>query len=132
MARSKATGHHEVIVRRRERWQQLLGRWRQSGWSQARFCRRWRIPLWQFSWWKKRLEETAPAVPAAPCGPPAGGQEAGAGDLFVPLRLSPAALPTGRDEVELTLRGGRVLRFDVALEPAKLLGLVVALEERPC
>ena len=132
MAKSKATGHHEVMIRRQERWQELLERWQQSGWSQARFCRQRQIPLWQFAWWKKRLAATAPAVPAAPCGPAAGGRSTATGDLFVAVGLSPTALPTGRDEVELTLRGGRVLRFDVALEPAKLLRLVVALEERPC
>ncbi len=40
---------------RRERWRDLVTRWRASGLSQAAFCRQERIHVWQFTWWKKRL-----------------------------------------------------------------------------
>ena len=39
---------------RHERWRELLARWQSSGLSQAAFCRRERIHVWQFAWWKKR------------------------------------------------------------------------------
>jgi hypothetical protein len=130
---------------RREHWRRLLARWQSSGLSQAAFCRRERIHVWQFTWWKKRLgadgvirpvrhpqrsREIAPTGIAPNPTIPTGGQVAGRHDLqFVPVQVvaSPAA-----SDLELTLRGGQVLRFGVDVEAAKLVKIVAALESGTC
>ena len=138
---------------RREYWREVLRRWLSSGLSQAAFCRRERIHVWQFTWWKKRLGADGVIRPArhpqrsreiAPTGiapnptMPTGGQVAGQrGSQFVPVQVV-ASPPAG--DMELTLRGGRVLRFGVDVEAAKLAKIVAAIEavtspageSRPC
>jgi len=99
--------------RRREHWQELLRRWQASGLSQAQFCRPRGIPVWRFTWWKRRLG--------------AAGVERGCS--FVPVQL---VAPPSAGELELTLRGGRVLRFGADVEAARLAGIVAALEALPC
>jgi len=98
-----------AIQQRREHWQDLLRRWRASGLSQAQFCRRRRIPVWKFVWWKRRLgvEGVAPDSP------------------FVPVQV---VAPSSAGELELTLRGGRILRFGTDVEAAKLAEIAAALE----
>jgi len=103
-----AAGNSQAAVRRRERWQEIVRRWQASGTSQAEFCRRRGIPLWKLAWWKRRLGSQG-ALPAA---------------SFLPVQVMASSV----GELELTLRGGRVLRFGVEVEPAKLAGIVAALE----
>jgi hypothetical protein len=90
-----------------------LGDWQASGLSQAAFCRRRGIPIWKFAWWKRRLgtEGIAPVSP------------------FVPVGVVMSA-PAG--DLELTLRGGRMLRFSSGVDVAKLAGIVATLEALPC
>jgi len=123
---------------RRERWRELLGRWRASGLTQAAFCRRERIHVWQFAWWKKRLgtdrvirqgrrtRQSRGIAPVERAHNPIAGQH---GSRFVPVQVV-ACPPT--DDLELTLRGGRVLRFGVDVEAAKLVKIVAALEAVSC
>lgn len=103
----------EAAIERAEHWRGLLQRWRESGLSQAEFCRRGRIPPWKLAWWKKRL--SAEGVVAA-------------GSTFVPVQMV-ATAPA--EELELTLRDGRVLRFGCNVEAAKLAAIVAALEALP-
>jgi len=109
MANSKT----EAAERRREHWREVLRRWESSGLSQAAFCRQRKIPIWRFTWWKKRLSEERPA----------------ANGLFVPVHVAPSA--TSSAELELTLRGGRLLRFGADVPPARLAEIVAALEACP-
>jgi hypothetical protein len=104
-----AISRDEVAGRRRAYWQEILGRWRASELSQAQFCRRRGIPVWKFAWWKKRLaaERVAP------------------GSSFVPVQVV-ASSPA--EELELVLRGGRVLRFGAGMDPARLTAIVAAVE----
>ena len=108
-----AKSNSQVAVRRREHWQEILRRWKASGLSQAQFCRRRRIPAWKFTWWKRRL----------------GAEGVDPGCSFVPVQV---VAPPSAGELELTLRGGRVLRFGADVEAAELAGIVAALEALPC
>jgi len=110
MANSKA----EAAERRREHWREVLRRWESSGLSQAAFCRQREIPIWRFTWWKKRLSDERPAQ---------------AGGLFVPVGVARSG--TSSAGLELTLRGGRLLRFDADVPPARLAEIVAALETCP-
>ena len=114
-----ASGKDEAAQRRREHWREVLRRWQSSGLSQAAFCRQRKIPVWRFTWWKKRLRDGSPA----------------AGDLFVPIHVAPPAVASA--EFELTLHGGRLLRFGTDVQPAKLTAIVAAIESlcpegQPC
>ena len=104
-----AKSNSGVAVQRREHWRDLLSRWQASGLSQARFCQRRGIPVWKFAWWRKRLG--ANGVAPSPS--------------FVPVRV---VAPPPAGELELTLRSGRVLRFDMSVDAARLAAIVSALE----
>jgi len=109
-----AKNNSEIWQRRRDHWRELLGRCKASGLSRAQFCRRRGISARKLGWWAKRL----------------GGEGPGTDELFVPVRVEAAMESAGA--LELTLRAGRVLRFDAKVEPAKLAGIVAALEGLPC
>lgn len=105
MAKSNA----QAAQQRREHWREILRRWQSSGLSQAAFCRQRKIPVWRFTWWKKRLRDESPV----------------AGDLFVPINVAPSEASA---DFELTLHGGRLLRFGSDVQPARLAAIVEALE----
>lgn len=109
-----ASSKTETAERRREHWREVLRRWESSGLSQAAFCRQRKIPIWRFTWWKKRLSEE---------------RRVQAGGLFVPVRVAPS--PASSAELELTLRGGRLLRFGAEIPTARLAEIVAALEACP-
>lgn len=108
-----ASNNTEAAERRREHWREVLRRWELSGLSQAAFCRQRKIPIWRFTWWKKRLSEERPT----------------ASGLFIPVRVAPS--PASSAELELTLRGGRLLRFGADVPPARLAEIVAAVEACP-
>ena len=105
-----ASGNGDAAQQRRELWREVLRRWQASGLSQAAFCRQRKIPVWRFTWWKKRLSNDGVA----------------AGDLFVPIHVAPPAATSA--DFELTLRGGRLLRFSADVQPARLTAIVAAIE----
>lgn len=127
MARSNS----EVADRRREHWRELMERWRAGGLSQAEFCRRRGIPAWKFTWWKKRLGAEGAVAQGLRMTrrrtPNRVGRRRGMdrGAAFVPVQV--VAAPSAGD-LELTLRGGRVLRFGADVEAARLTAIVAALE----
>jgi transposase len=94
-AHSVSSGSRSV---RAARWEALVASWRRSGESQAAFCRRRRLSVERFSWWKRRLA----AIPA-------GGNRS----RFVAVRVrssGPAEVPTG--VLEITLAGGTRIRVE--------------------
>ena len=107
-----AKRNSRVAARGAERWRVLLRRWKDSGLSQAEFCRRRGIAAWKFSWWKRRLSG-AGAVPSG---------------SFVPVQVVAAA---SSRELELTLGGGRALRFGADVDAEKLAAIVAVLEALP-
>lgn len=40
-----------------EHWRRVVGKWRESGATQASFCRERGLPAWQFRYWLKRVSE---------------------------------------------------------------------------
>ena len=110
---AKSISDHATGEQRREHWRRIVGRWQASGLSQAVFCRRQDIPVWKLAWWRKRLK----------------GQAKDSASLFVPVGIAP--IRASAAELELTLPGGRVLRFGTEVEPTRLAGIVAALEKLP-
>ena len=110
---AKSNSDQATVEQRREHWRRTVGRWQASGLSQAEFCRRQDIPVWKLAWWRKRLK----------------GQAETSASLFVPVTIAPTA--ASAVELELTLPGGRILRFGARVEPTTLAGIVAALEKLP-
>ncbi len=102
-------------------WRGVVEAWRRSGVSVAAFCRRRDLAEPTFYVWRRRLEDAQGTRPGTPAF------------VRVPVRVvsSPAA-PAGRTSVELTLRGGRVLRIQADFTPQSLAELAAAVEGLPC
>ena len=50
-----ADRQHRARTERGRFWQRHLRQWRQSGLSQAQYCRQHRLSVPAFGWWKRRL-----------------------------------------------------------------------------
>lgn len=112
-----------AVQERRERWRRIVDQWQASGLSQAEFCRRRELAVWQLAWWRKQLAGQGQAVP-----------------LFVPLRVAqpqeqsaeaagePSAPLSSGQELELVWGDGRRLRFAAQIDPGRLRGIVTALD----
>jgi hypothetical protein len=118
---AKSNADRATVEQRHEQWRRIVGRWRDSGLSQAEFCRRQDIPVWKLAWWRKRLAGQADESASA--------ESIRTTSLFVPVGIasaSPSAV-----ELELAFPGGRRLRFGAEIDPAKLAAIVAALESTP-
>ena len=103
-------------VEREWKWRGHLAAWGKSGLSQAAYCRQHGLTQNDFSWWKRRIAGRAVASAHA----------------FMPVHI--AAPPRNPYSFEVSLRGGRVLRFDGRVDPAALNAVVRVLEAEadPC
>jgi transposase-like protein len=100
----------------RQRWQQCLERFRQSGLTVPAFCDREGVSAASFYAWRRRLRhDPAPSAPGAP--------------RLVPVRLvtPPASAP-----LELLLPAGLVLRLPPDTDLAWLRQLLALLGVAPC
>ena len=105
----------DAKLERERRWRRHLAGWQASGLSQAAYCRQQGLTQNDFSWWKRELarrDQSTVRVPAA----------------FVPVRISPPHATAAAFGFELSLRDGRVLRFDGCVDPAALGAVVRVLE----
>ena len=107
----------DAKVERERKWREHLAVWKNSGLSQAAYCRQHGLMQSDFSWWKRetvRRDQGASVPPA-----------------FVPMQVELA--PVESHGFELLLNGGRTLRFDARVDPAALSRIVRVLErEQEC
>ena len=102
-------------------WERHLQQWRQSGLSQAQYCRRHHLSAPAFGWWKGRLSATGrPAQPAT-----------GKKSSFVELTLGGRAAPAPVEAVvyEIVLSRQRCLRLGSGFEAERVRQLLELLEE---
>jgi len=106
-------------------WQRHLQQWRQSGLSQAQYCRRHQLCLGTFGWWKGRL-----SAADGPVQPIARRQAAGQKSSFVELTLGggEALPPAGAVVYEIVLPRQRCLRLGSGFEPERVRQLLQLLE----
>ena len=91
----------------------LVGRWRASGESGARFARRQGIPAWTFWYWCRKLAADRPVDSSAPA--PA---------TFVPVRVAPESeLPV----IEVVFRSGERLHVRAGAPPEVVRTVLAAL-----
>ena len=110
---------------REKLWRNHVRSWRGSGLNQADFCRRHRLSIPAFRWWKQeiarrdaRLEKHRCRLKAGPTAP-----------HFLPVKVVHASDPAPhRGLVELELQGGRILRVRPGFDPDLLVKLVSVLE----
>jgi len=111
-----------AVRQRREHWREIMRRWGASGLSQAAFCRRHKLRVGQFSWWKRWLAGIAARGQ---------GQSDAAPPAFVSLKVVQATV-ADENRLELLLKGERSLLFSAGIDPARLSAIVKALEAPPC
>ena len=98
-------------------WRAHVAAWKAGCGSQAEYCRQHGLTQNDFSWWKRELaRRDANVETAAP--------------TFIPVKL--AAQRTPDHAFELTLRGGRLLRFGLDVDAAILSAVVRELERDAC
>ena len=105
----------DAKVERERKWREHLAAWKNSGLSQAAYCRQQGLMQSDFSWWKREITCRDQRVSAAPA--------------FIPVQV--ALTPLEAQRFELLLSGGRVLRFDARVDPAALNRIVRMLEREP-
>ena len=106
----------DAKVERERKWRERLVAWGESGLSQAAYCRQHGLTQHGFSWWKREIARRGVARAHA----------------FVPVHVAPP--PLNPYDFEVSLRGGRVLRFEGRVDPAALKAVVRVLEAQadPC
>ena len=102
---------------RRFFWRRMIRQWKNSGQTQAEFCRRKRISLWSLRYWRNRL----PAKELV--------QERRPRSSFLPVRVIPTPAEFG---LEVQLRGGHVIRIRQDFDTEMLRKLVWVLEAPTC
>ena len=88
-------------------WRRHLAAWRDSGLSQAAYCRRQDISLSSFGYWRGKRD----AVPASPA--------------LLPLVVSP--VPSSMDRIEVTLPNGLQVRLPSGSDAADWIPMIRAL-----
>ncbi|MGH9440559.1 MAG: IS66 family insertion sequence element accessory protein TnpA [Terriglobia bacterium] len=96
-------------------WNEWAAQWKRSGQSVAAFCRQRGLNASSLYAWRNRHRAVESLIPR-----PAD---------FLPVTVIPAEPEA---QVEIELRGGRVLRLLGQVTPSRLAAIVAALEGRPC
>lgn len=120
--------------KREQFWRATLTRWRQSGSNIRDFCRRHRLAVTAFYFWRSiATRDKEPARPTAPPRPrptprttPRRTPIPSPRPRFVPVRVVPDR------PLELVLRTGHVLRVPPGSDPSYLRAVVAALEADGC
>lgn len=114
----------QIRAEREKHWRGLVRRWRASGLNQADFCRKHRLSIPAFRWWKQELERRDARNRKAH-DRPAGTAAA----HFLPVKVVQTPHPESRSGlVELELQGGRILRVRPGFDPDLLVKIISVLE----
>ena len=116
----------ELLRARRQLWAGHLHTWKQSGLSQAQYCRQHQLSAATFAWWKRRLATAAKRVRPTASANQSGGKDG----LFVELAVSgrDAGATAGQVIYEILLPDHRRLRLGPHFEPERVRQLLQVLE----
>lgn len=112
-------------AQKRRYWQDVVGRWRESGQSVRAFCRAEGLREWTFYFWRRELARRGHRVDRQP-----GLRSPGA--TFLPVKLvrdEPGGAAPG---IEIVLAHGRVVRVRAGFDREALAEVLAVLEGRPC
>jgi hypothetical protein len=107
-------------------WTRHLQRWKQSGLSQAQYCRQQQLSAPAFGWWKRQLRTAQTRG-----SPPATERQVRVKDgSFVELTSVSGGVgaPVGEAVYEIVLASGRQLRLGRHFEPQRVRQLLLVLE----
>ncbi|OHB63444.1 MAG: hypothetical protein A2Y76_13495 [Planctomycetes bacterium RBG_13_60_9] len=120
---------HKPLTARGRFWQRHLQRGKQSGVSQAQYCRQQQLSIAAFGWWKGRL-----SAGSSKCVKPKSHRDeiAGKSGPFVEVALSGSGPIGGSDEFPyaITLAPHRCLRLGSRYELERVRQLLALLEGR--
>ena len=118
-----------ACAQREEHWRRVLARQRESGLTQAVFCRREGIKPTALSWWARELSKRRQSRrPARQARPPKRTRR----PAFIPVRVIQAAPRSSASGLEVVTRGGHVVHLQPDFDPAMLRRVMAALEGQPC
>ena len=112
-----------VSGRRRAYWQGLLAAWSKSGLTQTEFCRRQKVSVAAFGWWKARFARAAKesASPGSPAG------------RFVEVKVPESRVGGRRDfSYEVVLANGRSVRVGAGFDDEQVGRLIRVAEAAGC
>lgn len=112
------------MTQRAKYWQGLLGQWKDSGLSQAEFCRRRSLKPMTFYWWKRKLSANGKTVSRRGARGKRSSVLSQAGG-FVEVQL---ARPGGPGDYEVVLSRGRVVRLPGDFDAETVTRLISAVE----
>jgi len=113
----------QIRAEREKHWRGLVRRWRASGLNQADFCRKHRLSIPAFRWWKQELDRRDARNRKAHDRP------TGSAAHFLPVKVVEAHdSEPSRGQVELELAGGRILRIRSGFDPDLLVKIISVLE----
>lgn len=95
-------------------WKPHLDGWRDSGLSQAAYCRQHGLSLKCFAYWRRNLDQT-PVRLSAPTSMPA----------LVPIVVHDA--PVADERIEVRLPNGLQVNLSAGIDPARLVPTIRAL-----
>ena len=105
-------------------WQGVIREAARSGLSIREFCRRGRVTISQFYWWRRRLRKQQPA--------PATGKRQKRGPEAASFVLVSEPGQSSEAGIELVLGDGRRLRIHRGVDEATLRSVLAALEQARC
>lgn len=116
------------LTQRGRFWQRHLQRWRQSGLSQAQYCRQQQVSAPAFGWWKGRLSAVSGQGQSV-AGPE---ERADSREAFVEVAVTPSGGPEagGGFPYEIALMNHCCLRLGRGFECERVRQLLALLEER--
>ncbi len=112
------------MTQRAKYGQGLLGQWKDSGLSQAEFCRRRGLKPMTFSWWKRKLSANGNAAPRSRSRGNRLSALSGKGG-FAEVRLAAAAC---HRTYEVVLSRGRLIRLPGDFDAKTVTRLISAVE----
>jgi hypothetical protein len=107
-------------------WARHLHRWKQSGLSQAQYCRQQQLSAPAFGWWKRQLATVPTRSPRMTTRGKIGRQDGSFVELTSPGREG--SLPADGGTYEIILPGGRRVRLGCDWEPERVRQLLLLLE----
>jgi hypothetical protein len=133
MARRKTSAtcsRTEQAREREDRWRRTLAQWRESGLSQAAFCREHGLPVATLRWWKRELGRRDAVKAGRRTARPRSSASHGGEVGFAPVRVVGALgdIPVAHGGLEVVLVGGRRVRVGSGVD-RELLSMVVSVLE---
>jgi len=134
------------MTERARYWATQVAAWERSGLTQAEYCRRRRIKVGSFAWWKRQLRGPAPSQPTRPADRPKRSAKASkqrgrptklperakrrarSAKLSTPFVELPLASAFPAPTYELVLTGGRAIRIPSQFDPQVLSRLISVVE----